>query len=372
MPLPLTRLLTDPAALPGLPLADWDRLLPQARAAGILGRLAVMADRRGLTDMVPERPRRHLRAETMVAAKHLRDVRWEVGLVAEALRGATDRFVLLKGSAYVLADLPAAEGRLFGDVDILVPAERLPVVEAALHKAGWQPKELDPYDERYYRQYTHELPPMVHTSRGTVLDVHHTIVPRTARIALDANKLWEASRLVAPGIAVLAPADMVLHSATHLFNEGEFDRALRDLDDITRLLGHFTAADRGFPAALRARAAELDLARPLFYALRWSRRLLDGPVPESTLDGVPGLPGAATRLVMDALLGQVLRSPHPDCQTVGSAVSGFLLYVRAHHLRMPPHQVVPHLIRKAWMRLTAKDEEDEDQPPGFAAPRDRT
>lgn len=371
MPLSLTRLLTDPGALPAVPLADWDALLPQARAAGVLGRLAVMAERRGLMDMVPERPRRHLQAEAMVAAKHLRDVRWEVGLVAEALAGATDRFVLLKGSAYVLADLPAAEGRLFGDVDILVPAERLPVVEMALHKAGWQPEELDPYDERYYRQYTHELPPMLHKERGTVLDVHHTIVPRTARIALEAGKLWDAARVVAPGVAVLAPTDMVLHSATHLFNEGEFHRALRDLDDITRLLRHFTTTDAGFAASLKARAVELDLARPLFYALRWSRRLLDGPVTETILDGVPGLPGAAMRMVMDGLLGQVLRSPHPDCQTVGSAMSGFLLYVRAHHLRMPPHQVVPHLIRKAWMRLTEKEEEA-DQPPGFAAPRDNT
>ena len=45
-----------------------------------------------------------------------------------------------------------------------------------------------------------------------------------------------------PGFAVLAPEDMVLHSATHLFNEGEFDRGLRDLNDLDLLLREFGAA----------------------------------------------------------------------------------------------------------------------------------
>jgi len=357
--------LADLASLARLSTADWNVVVPLARGAGLLGRLAVLLEEAELLESVPDGPRQHLIAARILVDKHARDVRWEVRSIARALGAAGERFVLLKGAAYLIADLPSARGRLFGDVDILVPADRIPAVESALQSAGWVFQAIDAYDERYYRAYTHELPPMIHAQRGTVLDVHHTIVPRTARIALDAGKLWASAREVATGIAVLSPADMVLHSATHLFNEGEFGRALRDLDDITRLLRHFNA-DPEFATALRARARELDLTRPLYYALRWSRRILGGPLSERDLDGLAGLPPLPMRVVMDLLLEQVLFASHPDDRTIRSALAAWLLYVRAHHLRMPAHLLVPHLLRKSWMQMFDRDNASrllEPQPP---------
>ncbi len=38
----------------------------------------------------------------------------------------------------------------------------------------------DPYDDLYYRRWMHELPPLVHSERGQLVDVHHTILPLTA------------------------------------------------------------------------------------------------------------------------------------------------------------------------------------------------
>ena len=81
------------------------------------------------------------------------------------------------------------------------------------------------YDQRYYRQWMHELPPLQHLDRGTSLDVHHTILPPTADSRIDARKLWEHIVDVPgfEGVHVLCRADMVLHSATHLFHEGEWE-----------------------------------------------------------------------------------------------------------------------------------------------------
>ena len=68
--------------------------------------------------------------------------------------------VLLKGAAYLMAGLPAARGRVFSDVDILVPVARLAEVENALMLHGWSTTHHNAYDQRYYRQWMHELPPL--------------------------------------------------------------------------------------------------------------------------------------------------------------------------------------------------------------------
>ena len=64
----------------------------------------------------------------------------------------------------------------------------------------------------------HELPPMRHMVRQTVIDVHHAILPETARLKPDSAKLRAAALPLGgrKGLLVFSPADMVLHSATHL------------------------------------------------------------------------------------------------------------------------------------------------------------
>jgi hypothetical protein len=196
--------------------------------------------------------------------------------------------------------------------------------------------------------------------------VHHSIVPTTARLQLDAAALRIDAMALPDGLSTFAPADMVLHSAVHLFNDGEFPRALRDLHDITLVLHHFTA-DAGFASRLADRAAALDLVRPALYALRYSHLLLGGPLAEDCLAAQPGVPSWPVRWLMDRLFLPVLTPPHPDCRGVSAAIAESLLYVRSHYLRMPWHLLVPHLIRKAYRRLAT-------EPPMVQEPvvRDRT
>ncbi|MBI3706400.1 MAG: nucleotidyltransferase family protein [Proteobacteria bacterium] len=343
-------------------LADWDLLIRQARRSVVLARLCERADLAGVLARLPEAPRLHLEAARTLARKHARDIHWEVRCIARALRDTDVPLILLKGAAYVMAGLPAARGRIFSDVDILVPWDSLAAVEAALEKAGWRQIKLDAYDQRYYRNWMHQIPPLRHAERGSVIDVHHTIVPRTTRVRLDAAELRAAARPLSdhPGIWTLAPADLVLHSATHLFNEGEAERSLRDLDDLDLLLRHFAAAP-GFWEQLVARARELDLARQLYYALRHTARLLGTPVPAATLQlAQAGAPHRLLRPIMDTLFDRMLRASHPSCHDALSATALWLLYARAHHLRLPPHLLIPHLIHKAIARRLERFKRDED------------
>ena len=344
--------LRRPAVLAELTLSEWDVLLRQARRSALLGRLAYLAQIYDLWPAIPDGPRQHLGSAAAVAAKVGREVRWEVDRIRRALAGVVDEVILLKGAAYVMTDLPPAHGRIFHDVDILVPRARLNEVESALLFHGWAGVYTDPYDQRYYREWMHELPPVRHIERQAVLDVHHTILPLTARLRPDADLLRAAAIGIPdhPGLKVLAPADMILHAAVHLFYDGDFARGLRDLADMDALLRHF-GADAEFWPVLLTRARAHDVLRPLFYALRYSAEFMGTRLPAEFIEEVRAAanPGASTLRAMDWLLARGLRPDHPTCALPGSLFARQILYLRSHWLRMPPLPLARHLLRKAFI-----------------------
>ncbi|WP_426167303.1 nucleotidyltransferase domain-containing protein [Pseudoduganella sp. R-34] len=351
----LLRALRAPQQLAGLPPAGWDLLLRQAANANLSATLHDWLERHGVLAQALPQAREQLAWAAVMARRHRQATYWEIRLIGKALAGLGVPLLLLKGGAYAAAGLPPAAGRLFSDIDILVPEDSLPQVEAALMRHGWVGTHHDSYDQRYYREWMHELPPMMHVLRQTAIDVHHTILPRTAAQRPDARLLRAAARPLAgaaapPGSAILAPLDMVLHSATHLFADGEFDKGLRDLWDLHCLLTHFGANEPGFWAGLPARARQHQLQRFMFYGLRYSAALLGTEVPPATLAAMaPAGPQRALLAVMDALFMRALLPHHPSCRGAGGAVADFLLYVRGNWLRMPPLRLARHLFHKALL-----------------------
>lgn len=346
----MAALLAKPEGLAALGAGEWSAVIPMARRMGVLARLAYRAQDLSLSARLPETVWRHFEAAQRVAEKHRRDVLWEIRCLRAALDGVVKPLVLLKGAGYLAAELPPARGRTFSDIDILVPRAALADVERALREHGWATQEIEPYDDRYYRRWMHQLPPLTHVERGTTVDVHHTIVPTTARVPVAAAALLAEIRVLSsdPGLAVLQPIDMILHSAVHLFNEGQFDRALRDLDDIASLLAVF-GQDGNFWSALAARAGALGLGRPLWYAVELCRRLMRTPVPRERWAGLEEMaPSPLMRGLMVRMFERALEPPLAAGRERDWAL--FMLYVRAHYLRMPLHRLVPHLLRKAVRR----------------------
>ncbi len=345
----LLPLFRQPQRATSLSLPQWQTVLRQARAAGLLARLEARLRQAGLLEALPAEIRPHLLAARRLVRRQTQAVAWETRLLARQLGGIGLPLVLMKGAAYVMGELPAAEGRLFSDLDILVPKARLDEVEACLRLAGWMSSKEDSYDQRYYRRWMHELPPLKHVRRGTVLDVHHTIVPETARHPVDGALLLAAARPLAdwPNVSLPAPADLVVHSAAHLFHEGELDHGLRDLMDLDMLMRHF-ASQPGFWQALVARAGELNQRRSLFYAVRYCRRYLATPIPDEVVAGLRGSRLATP--IMDWLYRHCLAAEHSSAGNGLTPLARWLLYVRGHYLRMPLHLLLPHLLRKAWRR----------------------
>jgi Uncharacterised nucleotidyltransferase len=345
----LAQALRNPPQTADWTANTWSTAVQQARKAGLLARVALHLQAHVPPSNWPDGVSGHFESALRISRAQKTEIRRELVYVLDALKGLGAPVVLLKGAAYVMAELPAAGGRVFGDIDILVPKAALAKAETQLMLAGWMSSHQSAYDQRYYRQWMQELPPLQNVHRGTVLDVHHAIVPETARVRPQPDKLFERLVPVAryPGLFVLAPEDMVLHSMTHLFLNDDTSYALRDLSDLDLLLRRFSGQPN-FWDTLHARAIDLNLTRPLYYGLRHTSGLLGTPVPEPALARSADLgPSPRHALVMDTIWQRALRSRHPSATIPGSWAALSALYLRGHWLRMPPLMLARHLTIKA-------------------------
>ena len=111
------------------------------------------------------------------------------------------------------------------------------------------------------------------------------------------------------------------------------------------------------------RAQELDLARPLYYGLRYVAAFMGTPIPQTLIDRVATAgPTGIFRTLMDALFLRALRPAHATCSDRLTPIARWLLYVRAHWLRMPMHLLVWHLGHKALRRQPEQPEPVADPP----------
>jgi hypothetical protein len=346
--------LRDPRALAMLPEPALDLALRQLRRLKLLAHVAERLRQQGLEGVFPQCVRDQLDSACVIARARARLALWELEQIAHVLEPGPDNpVVVLKGSAYLMLALPHAAGRMLSDVDLLVPERQLARTEERLRAAGWEGAPLDPHDERYYREWTHEIPPLRHAEREMEVDVHFNILQRRARLKPRASLLLqEAQSAGAQGLAVLAPVDMVLHAMTHLFYSSEQDDALRELVDIDALLRHFAAREPDFWLRFPERARQLGLERPACYALRYSVRWLDTPVPDRVAPLLRhGAPPAASRWMMDRLVPATLFARHPDRPDHAAGLARVLLLMRAHWIRMPPWLLASHLVNKSVRRL---------------------
>ncbi|KAK0334932.1 hypothetical protein LTR94_014916 [Friedmanniomyces endolithicus] len=285
----LVMALRDPATTAALDAAGWNSLIAMARAERLIGTLAFRLDGQA----VPEAVRPILADAREDAAREARQAIWEADRARAALAPIGLPVILLKGTAYAAAGLPAGRGRFIGDLDILVPRDRIDAAADALIAAGWEWVKEDPYDDAYYRRWMHELPPMIHTERDRMIDVHHTVLPLTARPTPDAAAMMADAVLITDGLYMLSAEDRALEA-----------RAARH-----GIAPHVRQAQR-LAAAIYGAGARLTL---------WDRLV-------------------RARLLARNGWGQETRK-----------LLVFAFFVRSHWLRMPPLMLARHLLTK-WRK----------------------
>lgn len=348
----LISVLRSPKQALSLSLPDWDLLVRQARSAKLLAHLGITFKVLDLFDRIPEQAQKHLNSAQLMAEHQIRSMRFELGKLEKAFSGTSIKPIVLKGAGYLAAGLPISQGRTFSDIDLLVPESKIPLAEKTLAIHGWQLVASDDYDDHYYRAWMHELPPMKHMIRGTVIDLHHSILPRTARFKVNTIALTESPRHCRPfqNLNTFSPEDMFIHSATHLFTDGELHSGLRDLVDLRALVEQFFNTDAAW-SALVERAIVLKLDFFVFFGLRYLREILCCEIPEHVFQSLAfsgHRPNNALLVLADVCYRRALLPMHPSCSGPAITLARLAIYLRAHWLRMPLRLLLPHLWRKAW------------------------
>jgi Uncharacterised nucleotidyltransferase len=359
----------DPASLDD---REWEAVISVARAEVLA---ATLAERLADAALPPQIAA--LFADLRAAAKVQQNAAlWEAEMARRALEPVGVRFVLLKGTAYAAAGLPCAAGRQIGDLDIMVAREDLDRAEAALLAAGWEWVKSDPYDDAYYRNHMHELPPLIHKDRDRMIDVHHTILPLTHRATPDAGVMLAAAVEILPGTGrwheategpgagvcnastllaadsdpsdpfgatspfrggfnVLAPADMVIHCAAHVMADGDLSGGLRNLWDFGQLIHQFP----GDWEEMVERAELHGLGRAFERASRLDQRIF------FHWGFISGGRGDST----DPLFVRALTA-RDDWGRPTRPFTRLFFTIRSHWLRMPPLMLARHLWVK-WRRV---------------------
>lgn len=346
----LIRVLSNPSLLPTLNKSQWQTLLAQANSSQLVARLNYLMDLHQYEK--PNYVNWHLESAYKVAEKQRKQAVVEFLEVPRSLEKVASQLVFLKGAAYIAKNLPCSFGRTFSDIDVLVKKEELKKIETVLKFSNWLKTDVDDYDELYYRTWMHEIPPLYHVSRGSVLDVHHNILPSTNKHMPNAENFSFSNVEVknVGTIKTLDDTDLCIHMAVHLFTESEFHHGLRDISDFDMILRHFQKQNEHFTEQLLQRATTLGLHEYTRLAVRYSHMILATPLQKNTFISLQANSSFNT-FIQDFCFSHIFKPNHQSCKTWHMSVAEFILYWRGHLLRMPIKLLVPHLIKKSYMRV---------------------
>lgn len=346
----LAKLMLCPESATTLSPEDWQGLVGLGRQLGLLGRLYYILQSSDLIDAIPERVLVHLKSAWVDSEKQRMSLIWESSRLVSQFSEEGRSFLVLKGAAYAVAGLPNSFGRIVSDIDLLVSKSDLGDAETLLFANGWTLGRHDSYDDYYYRQWMHELPPFVNHKTGITLDLHHNIRPIIARDKVDPTNIMRDYQSV-QGVRVPCLEDLFIHSATHLFSEGEFNRVLRDLFDLTDMLTLLAERDPDL-LNLRQRACEFNLARDTSMAMFFCAAIGRTKMSQSGQGFVEKYrPRGLRWWTLKWAYSRVFKSPAINQQRLAEKFAALVLFLRSHLIKMPLHVLLPHLIWKGYKRL---------------------
>lgn len=316
--------------------AQWTAFLQQTRQQGMTARFYYVLEQLGLLDVVPKQVVEHGLSGALYAQKQQHMLFYELSLLEPLITSLPFSCLLLKGAAYRARALPVSYGRLFSDIDLLVPAEKLKLVRDKLFFLGFQEIKLEAYDRDYYLNWSHQNPPLVHYQRGTVIDLHHHIYPSASAKKINIQPLFDHADLMAgSGFKVPCQAHLFIHAAVHLFYQEETHKLVKDLIDLNDLLtGLETENDL---AALHQQSEQMSVLNAVSDACQVLVMLFDNKQAAKYLQ----LASNTCRSFACFLILKMLRG-----NKIISWIAHQIWYVRGHMLKMRWQVLLYHSVAK--------------------------
>jgi hypothetical protein len=237
-----------------------------------------------LIDRVPSRASRILReAYLRNVARNTRCL-GELRVVADALESAGIPTVVLKG-AFLAGEVYGNIGlRVFSDLDLMVPRDKLRNAADTLTALGYAQNHVS--DGETVADVHHHIPPFLKEDHAPI-EVHWAISPPSGGSHADPGELWKravpatAERM---GMSGLCPEDLLLHLCAHLSHQHRFAVGLSHVCDIAQVLQRYGAV-LNWEHALD-RAERWGWQRGVFLTLRLAEEMLGAQAPQAVLEAL--------------------------------------------------------------------------------------
>lgn len=336
----------------GLVLSEktWEEVVFVLRQGKLLATLYHLASARGSFQKYPDYAKKHLHSASVYADRQAQQVIYECMEITAILKNKNITPVFLKGAGYTLAGSQNGMGRVYTDIDVLVEKSVINIAQDMLQKKGWHSEKLNDYDERYYREWAHEVPPMSNIFRGTIIDLHHNIVPPITGRAPDPSLFFDEVYYTQEGLALLSPAAATLHSCVHLFTNEDFSNGFRDLIDLYLLTQEY--GDTEYWKNLFELAEQSGFSLELFYCMSMLKQTFDIVLPESMVQPLLAkYKNFKTDFLIKFVFKRALYPHHALTFSSLNNLASFLVYIRGHWIKMPFHILVMHLSVKFFFLM---------------------
>lgn len=208
----------------------------------------------------------------------------EISAIADLFHQHQIALLVLKGAALLATVYPDKALRQMADIDLLVAEETIGKAVELLQRRGYQAKSQ--LGETITDHFTilHHLPPFIHPGSKICIELHLTVAPPQRTYSVDSADLWAAAQplpAVGPSALTLAAEDLLLYTCMHATYRHLFELGARFLCDVDAIVRHYQASldwER-----IVARAQEWQWGNGVFLGLHLAHRLLETPIPSSTL-----------------------------------------------------------------------------------------
>ncbi len=358
----LVDVLVKPEKLLDVSPSVLSEIVSEGRYFNMLAQLKYLCESKGCWSSLPEKFRAHLSSASLFYENQRRKLDIEAEDITRVLTPLNVQWMYLKGGAYHLNGMTGFAGRMMSDIDILVEESAIGRVEAAFKNNGWVSAKISNYDEKFYRSWSQEIPPLRHLYRQVELDVHFNILPKTLKETVDGRDLFEQAVEIEsrPGEKVLKPHAMLIHSAIHLFYESEYHKGMRDLYDIWILIENYSSQENFWDDLIELQR-KIGNEESVYLALRYSQMIYHASIPSSVIEYYEQFkPNKLYLSILDFSFVNVFTSMYPPHKKLGHGFSEGVLYLRGHLKRMPLRLLIPHLTKKSLDKLKFHEEEVRD------------
>jgi hypothetical protein len=328
----------------------WESAILVLREEKLLASLYHLSKQQEVFSRYPEFAQRHLFSASVYAQRQAKQIHYEASKLTQLLSEDDITPIFLKGANYTLRGSENSHGRICSDIDVLVKKDQINQAEALLIEQNWQSETLTEYDQKYYREWAHEIPPLIHPFRGTVLDVHHNLYLPISGRSPNIDLFLSDLEYTKEGLAVLKLPQTVLHSVIHLFMNEDFSSGLRDLFDIYILVKHY--GDDTFWQDIYILAEKTQFVVELQYCLKALQIIFNYECPSlvSTKFTHSVLTYSQQHWAKHVFVNAIL-SQHPLVVTRKQRVADSLAYFRGHWVKMPLSVLFKHFIVKTYKQL---------------------